>query len=163
MKHLKLLLFLFVVALAVQPVAAQKNRGAKPDRKEWMAKMREVKHEFLSKELQLTDAQKKEFFEIYDKSQEARHKIEHDARQREKVIEQKGDAATDAELEAIVNDQFTMEARLNKVDREYLPQMRKVLTLRQLSKLKHAERKFMRKLMEKSNENCPPPPVKPNK
>lgn len=114
--------------------------------------MREVRRDFLSKELQLTDAQKKEFFEVYDKCQEARHKIEHEARQRAKAVEQKGDAATDAELDAVIAEQYSVEERLAKVDKEYLPQLRKTLTRRQLAKLKHAERKFTRKLMEKHND-----------
>ena len=105
----------------------------------------------MAKELQLTEAQKKEFFEVYDKNQEARHRIEQEARQHEKALEQKGDAATDAEIDAVIAEQFSIEERLAKVDKEYLPQFRKTLTRRQLAKLKHAERKFMRKLMEKHN------------
>lgn len=160
MKQIRIFLSLIILALGVMPAVAQKNGPKHQNRKEWMAKMREVKHEFMAKELQLTDAQKTPFFEIYDKCENARHSVEHEAREKEKAIEKKGDAATDAELDAIINDQFTMEERLGKVDQQYLPQFRKVLTRRQLARLKHAERKFMRKLMEKKNENCPPPPVK---
>ncbi len=143
------------MALATMPVFAQPKNHSKPDRKEWMAKMREVKHDFIAKELQLTDAQKKDFFEVYDKWQAARHGVEQDARQREKAVEEKGDAATDAELDAVIADQFAVEERLSKVDKEYLPQLRKTLTRRQLSKMKHAERKFLRKLMDKHNDSAP--------
>ena len=140
------------MVLTSMSVFAQPKTQSRPDRKEWMAKMLEVRRDFLSKELQLTDAQKKEFFEAYDKCQEARHRIEHDARQHEKAIEQKGDAATDAELDAVIAELYSIEERLAKVDKEYLPQLRKVLTRRQLAKLKHAERKFTRKLMEKHSD-----------
>ncbi len=160
MKQIRIILSLLLLSFAVMPALAQKKGPHHPDRKEWMAKMREVKHEFMAKELQLTDAQKAQFFEVYDKCEDARHAVEREAREKEKAIEKKGDAATDAELDAIINDQFTMEERLSKVDRQYLPQFRKILTRRQLARLKHAERKFMRKLMEKKNENCPPPPAK---
>lgn len=158
MKHFQLLVLVFAVAAGVMPVAAQnKQHGQqRPDKKEWMAKMREAKHNFLAKELQLTDAQKKEFFVIYDKNEDARRRVEHESRQLERAIEQKGDAATDAELDAVINDQFSLEERLSKIDRETLPQMRKVLTRRQLARLKHAERKFNRTLMEHRNANFPP-------
>lgn len=160
MKHFKLLAFVIaVVAMGVMPVAAQKHQHGqqRPDKKEWMAKMREAKHKFLAKELQLTDAQKKEFFAVYDKNEDARRKVELESRQFERTIEQKGDAATDAELDALINDQFSMEERLSKVDQESLPQLRKILTRRQLARLKHAERKFNRTLMEQRNTNCTPP------
>lgn len=160
MKQFRFLLPLLLMSVCILPASAQKKDQKRPARKEWMAKMREVKHDFMAKELQLTDAQKAQFFEVYDKCEDARHEVEREAREKEKAIEKKGDAATDAELDAIINDQFTMEERLGKVDRQYLPQFRKVLTRRQLAKLKHAERKFMRKLMDKKNENCPPPPAK---
>lgn len=163
MKHIKLIVLL-VSALFVgnMPAVAQK-KAMRPDRKEWFAKMRGVKHDFMVRELQLTDAQKKDFFEVYDKCEDARHKLEHEVRQREKAIEQKGDAATDEELDALINDQFMMAERMSKIDKESLPQLRKVLTRRQLVRLKHAERKFNRKLMEKHNEACPPPPAKSSK
>ncbi|MBD5282513.1 MAG: Spy/CpxP family protein refolding chaperone [Muribaculaceae bacterium] len=159
MKQIRFFLSLtLLLAFSVMPAAAQKNGPKNHDRQEWMAKMRELKHDFMAKELQLTDAQKAPFFEVYDKCEDARHKVESEARKREKALEKKGDAATDAELDAVINDQFSMEERLNKVDSQFLPQFRKVLTRRQLVKLKHAERKFMFKLMEKRNQNCPPPP-----
>lgn len=159
MKHFKFLALVIAVVIGVMPVAAQKKQHGqqRPDKKEWMAKMREAKHNFLAKELQLTDAQKKEFFAIYDKNEDARRKVEIESRQYERAVEQKGDAATDAELDAVINDQFSLEERLSKVDQESLPQMRKVLTRRQLARLKHAERKFNRTLMEHRNANCPPP------
>ncbi len=160
MKHFKFLALLVVaVVVGTMPVAAQKKQHGqqRPDKKEWMAKMREAKHNFLAKELQLSDAQKKEFFAIYDKTEDARRKVEMESRQFERTVEQKGDAATDADLDAVINDQFSLEERLSKVDQESLPQLRKVLTRRQLSRLKHAERKFNRTLMEHRNANCPPP------
>lgn len=160
MKQIRFFILLIVLGLGVMPVAAQKKGHKHADRKEWMAKMRDLKHDFMTKELQLTDAQKTQFFEVYDKCEDARHQVEHEAREKEKAIEKKGDAATDAELDAIIADQFTMEERLGRVDQQYLPQFRKVLTRRQLARLKHAERKFMRRLMEKKSENCPPPPGK---
>lgn len=163
MKCFKLILLVLSLTFGYGPVFAQKNHGDNHNKLEWMAKMRKVKHDFLSKELQLTDAQKKEFFEIYDRNESARRRIEHDMRQREKAVEQKGDAATDAELDSIIANQFSIEERLGAVDRSFLPQFRKVLTRRQLARLKHAERKFNRKLMEQRNSAKCPPPSKKNK
>ncbi|MDE6535646.1 MAG: Spy/CpxP family protein refolding chaperone [Muribaculaceae bacterium] len=160
MKQIRIILSLLILAFGVMPAVAQKHGPKNQNRKEWMAKMRELKHDFMAKELQLSDSQKAQFFEVYDKCEDARHNIEHEAREKEKALEKKGDAATDAELDALIADQFSMEERLGKVDQQYLPQFRKVLTRRQLARLKHAERKFMRKLMDKKNENCPPPPGK---
>lgn len=159
MKHVKLLVLVLITLFGVVPVAAQKQqqRGQRPDKKEWLAKMREAKHEFLAKELQISDVQKKDFFAVYDKTEDARWKVEQEVRQCQKAVEQKGDAATDAELDALIDNQFQMEERMSKIDQESLPQLRKVLTRRQLSRLKHAERKFNRKLMEHRNANCPPP------
>lgn len=160
MKQIRILLSLILLTFGVMPAVAQKNGPKHQNRKEWMAKMRELKHDFMAKELQLSDSQKAQFFEVYDKCENARHQVEYEAREKAKALEKKGDAATDAELDALIADQFSMEERLGKVDQQYLPQFRKVLTRRQLAHLKHAERKFMRKLMDKKNETCPPPPGK---
>lgn len=159
MKHVRLFVLVLFTLIGVTAVSAQKHqpRGQRPDKKEWLAKMREAKHEFLAKELQISDVQKKDFFAIYDKTEDARWRVEQEVRQRQKAVEQKGDAATDAELDALIDNQFQMEERLSKIDQEALPKLRKVLTRRQLARLKHAERKFNRKLMEQHNANCPPP------
>ena len=159
MKRFKLIVALAVVSVfGLQTSLAQSARDSRPDKKEWLAKMRKVKHEFITKELQLTDAQKSDFFEIYDRSESAKRKIESDVRKREKAIMQKGDAATDADLDSLIADQFSLEERLSAIDRSSLPQLRKVLTRRQLARLKHAERKFNRKLMEqRAGANCTTP------
>ena len=83
MKHFKFLALVIAVAVGIMPVVAQKKQQGqpRPDKKEWMAKMREAKHNFLAKELQLTDEQKKEFFAIYDKTEDASHKVEFESRQ----------------------------------------------------------------------------------
>lgn len=151
-----------MAAAAPAVSATEANNDAKrPDKKEWMAKMKEAKHEFIARELQLSDTQKQEFLPLYDRLQAERMTIERQARDQEKALEKKGEAATDEDYDAVIASQFSIEEKLSQADQKYLPKFKKILNRRQLYRLKRAERKFNRKLMEQ--RNCPPPPRKNDK
>ena len=158
MKAFRYLAVVLVLALAL-PAFAQKqhNKGQKrPDKKEWLAKMKEFKQEFLTRELQLTAKQQKEFLPLYDKMQMERHNAEKNLHKSEEAIEKKGDKVTDAEYDKVIEAQYNLDQQLNAIDKKYIAQFRKVLTRKQVFKLRKAEMNFKRTLMEQ--RNCPPPP-----
>lgn len=128
------------------------GKGPKQDKKEWLAKMREYKHAFITKELNLTADQQTAFFAVYDKMMEERMALEDGVRTKERALIKKGTAATDAELDALITEQYALDSKLAAVDAKYLPQLKKAISRQQLVRLKHAERKFNRQLMEQRNK-----------
>lgn len=159
---MKKVLRIFVMLMLLMPLTAMaqpKGKGpkGKGNRTEWMQKMKEFKHSFLIKELDLSEKQAADFFRVYDAREKERFEAEGKLRRLERTVAEKGDKATDAELDEVIEAQSKFQSTMANIDAKYEPQFRKLLSKRQLSKLPHAEREFQRMLMDKRND-CPPPP-----
>lgn len=151
MKRLTLIL-LFLIALATEAVTAQPPcpPGAPHDpakREQWFKEMRANKHEFLIRELDLAPAQQAEFFAIYDPMEDALVSLADTARKAEMSVAENPNP-TDAELDRATNMLFELKGREYKIEKEAQAKLAKILTKRQLFKLKGAERKFVRALMK---------------
>lgn len=159
-KYLKILL----IALLMTPMAAladnkpkAKKHSKADERAEWFQKLKEFKHKYLVKELDLTEEQQSEFFKLYDAKEAERHAAETKAYTIEKQVKKKGDAATDSDFDTAIAAQYQLNSDLATIEARYEKAFRKVLTRRQLFKLRSAERGFQRKLMDQ-RKGCPPPP-----
>lgn len=157
-KIIKICLLLLVLLPATNAAAqGQRNGKHQGNRQEWMQKMKEFKHSYLVKELDLSEKQAEEFFRTYDAKEKERFDAEKKVRDLERTIKTKGKDAADAELDDCIAAQFQLSKTLADIDSKYEHAFRAVLTKRQLFKLPHVEREFQRLLMEKRND-CPPPP-----
>lgn len=149
MRYLQILIIALLLvpanALADRPKDGPQNDR---DRTEWFRKLKETKHNFLIKELDLTEAQRKEFFELYDAKEADRRAAEQKVRDLEKEIKRKGAAATDSDYEKAITAQYQLNTELAKIESKYGASFRKVLTKRQLYKLRQAEFEFQRRLMQ---------------
>lgn len=121
-------------------------------RQEWMKKLKALKHDFLIKELDLKEEQQREFFEVYDAKETERMAAEQRVRHAERKIRKKEGEVTDAEYDRAIAEQYKLNAEIAQIEGKYEPKFRKVLTRRQLFKLRGAEHAFQRKIME----NCQP-------
>lgn len=119
----------------------------KPERKQWMKEMRQFKHEFLTKELDLSAEQQSKFFTAYDKMEEEIRTIERQTRQLERDIIKKGKDATDLEYEKAAEACYELPTKKNAVEMRYFNEYREILTKKQLFQLSGAERKFTRIIM----------------
>lgn len=153
------LLKIFLLALFLCPLTAladkPKNAPKDKDKTEWFRKLKEFKHNYLTKELDLTDAQKTEFFKLYDAKEQERFDAEHKVRTLERDIKKKGDAATDNDYSCAIAAQYQLNHELAKIESRYETEFRKILSMRQLYKLRHAEFGFQRKLMKQHNPRPP--------
>lgn len=144
-----------LIALLIVPfssLADKPDNGHKDlDKKEWFRKLKETKHNFMVKKLDLTKAQQDEFFRLYDAKEQARFEAESKVRSLEKEITKKGDAATDEDYSRAITAQYQLNHDLAKIESQYEEEFRKVLTKRQLYKLRNAEFSFQRKLMQQHN------------
>lgn len=153
MKRLISLILLAVTLLPATTLAQEHKHRNREDRKEWMKKLKALKSDYLIKELSLTETQKGDFFKIYDQLEDERNAAEQKVRAAERNVRKKADAATDEDYDAAIAAQYQLNSELANIDAKYEGQLRKVLTKRQLFKLRGAEFGFQRKLME----HCPNP------
>lgn len=150
MKVLQLFLFALLIGL---PVSAQ-DRDGKPDGgrenfEKWFKEIREFKHKYMVRELGLKDNQKADFFRIIDKMEDECGEVNRNARDLEKEIRDKGDKATDADYEKASRVFFEQKQKEAEIELRAYDELKKVLTPEQLFKLKNADWKFSRGLMEK--------------
>ena len=141
----KYLLFLLLIFTGVGCALAQKDDNGKVEQR--MREVQEYKMKFLAQEMELTEAQKKKFFEVYNEMSEAKkncyktamqmeRKIKHDKTASEQDYQQVTEALNKAntewaESEKLYNDKFA----------EFLSQ-------KQIYKMREAEATFRAKFDE---------------
>lgn len=137
-----LLLLLLIVAMVV-PAAAH-SEGGKPDGKK-LKELREYKLKYIAQEIDLTEQQRDKFIEIYDSKMNALKANFERQRSAEKKL--KGDLS---ESECKKQMEIISDCKLNdvRIDKEYDAKFEKVLSAKQIYKMKEAEEKFRKKMME---------------
>lgn len=136
------LIILFIATVASSAMA--QPRPTPENRERWKSELRNYKHDFMARELDLSRGQQSKFFPLYDQMEDSIEQINADTRELEKRI---GDDASDIETEAAARALFEQKSREGQLELEYFDSFKTILTPRQLLKLKNTERQFMRRLM----------------
>ncbi len=136
------LIILFIATVASSALA--QPRPTPENRERWKSELRNYKHDFMVRELDLSRDQQSKFFPLYDQMEDSIEQINTDTRELEKRI---GDDASDIETEAAARALFEQKSREGQLELEYFDSFKTILTPRQLLKFKSAERQFMRRLM----------------
>ena len=136
------LIILFIATVASSALA--QPRPTPENRERWKSELRNYKHDFMVRELDLSRDQQSKFFPLYDQMEDSIEQINTDTRELEKRI---GDDASDIETEAAARALFEQKSREGQLELEYFDSFKTILTPRQLLKLKSAERQIMRRLM----------------
>lgn len=142
-----LILILLSVVIGCGAAFAQK-KPTQRERTQWMNEIRNYKIEFLAKELSMTDDQRTKFTTLYTAMEKELDKLQRDTREMERKIDKSGDKTTDLEYEKAAEAMVELKGREAKIETEYFKKFKTVLTPKQLYKLKPAERKFTRALMD---------------
>lgn len=137
---------MMICASASMMTMAQRSRLSKEDRQKYLEEMRQFKHDFLVKELNLTRDQQNQFFPVYDQMEDEVNQVAEDTRAFEDKVAQ-NEEATDMELEAAARALFEQKGRESEIEMVYFERLKDVLTPRQLLNLKGAERKFTQQLV----------------
>lgn len=148
--NIKSLLLVLVAVLTALPVFAQNDDDE--TRGQWFKELREYKHKYLSKELELTRDQEQAFFPIYDKMEDDETKINNETRALEARIR---NAANVSDLEYEQATQALLEQKNKEyaVETEAFAKFKTILTHKQLFMLKGAERQFTREVMKFHHRN----------
>lgn len=146
MRSITLVILLASLLLQCQPVRAQ--RPANEEREKWFKEMREYKHTFLAKELDLSREQQRKFFPIYDEMEDETGKLNQETRQIEEKVIKDGDNVSDIEYEKAAEVLFEQKSKEGEIEKNYMKKFQPILTKKQLFMLKGADRKFTRDIMK---------------
>lgn len=138
-----------VHVMAVGEEPSQDDKAAKHEL--WFREIRQKKHEFLVKELDLTADQQEPFFRIYDSMDEELRSINDQTRRLERAVSRNADAA-ESEYDAAIDAVYSQRYREGLVENEYKERLGQILTKKQMLRLKRAEFKFTRALMKHHRE-----------
>lgn len=141
-----------ILSLAALSVSAQQRGRQKPDREKWFQELREWKHQFLIKEVELTEAQQPKFFAVYDAMQNEILAIHDGTRNMEKKLSL-NKQASDLEYEKMAEALIEVKIKEGEIQKRYLDKMKTVISSRQLYKLQVAEKKFIRMLNRQHNKH----------
>lgn len=142
---MKKLLLTLVIAVTALAAAAQFSPA---ERQRWLGEMRNLKHDFIAKELSLTKDQEREFFPLYDKMEDEIAALNAQTREDEARVAADRDA-TDLEMENTARTVFEQKRAEGQIEMTYFEKYKTILTPKQLLQLKNAERKFTQQLVNR--------------
>ena len=149
MKNIVKLSLIFVLTLVFPVLASAQDKG---DRQQWEKELTKYKHEYMTKELKLSEEQQEKFFKVYDAMANELRSATSQTRKFCKEVEKWGVKATALELEKAAQAQFELKGRESAIEMKYYPKFKETLTPQQLFKLKKVERHFTRKMVKQHNK-----------
>lgn len=142
-------LFLFSLASFAQ---GKHDKGLDP---KMMKEIQDFKVKFLAQEMELDDAQKTKFADLYNKMCEEKRKNFDALRALEKKLKETPEASEEA-YEEVSDKILSARVRDAEIEREYDAKFAKFLTKKQIYKMKEAENTFrhkMRAMHKKHKDN----------
>lgn len=146
---LTIILLLSVASFA--SAAAQSSVLSPDDRQRWLSEIRNYKHDFLARELDLSREQQNEFFPLYDEMEDRIEALNAQARDIEANVSENPDAG-DLEILGAAYTQFELKKLEGEIELEYYDKFKEILKPQQLLQLKSAERLFTRQLVNRRNQ-----------
>lgn len=142
MKNLYLILFCFWVATMV----------AQPENKR--DKIEALRVSFISQKVNFTTQEAQAFWPLYNEHQD---KVELLRKAFRKQYNKTTDYnfATDKEAEAFVNAELTLKQKEFELYKEYLDKYKKIISLKKIALLHHAEDEFKKELIKNIKGNSP--------
>lgn len=139
------LLVAAVIALTAMSASAHPKKRSAEERQRWEAEMTRYKHDTFAKELALTTEQQTQFFALYDAMDRERRQLMHSVRKARRELDKKA-RPTDAEMLQVADLDIQTDRKVKELEWKYYAEFKKVLTPRQLYKLREAEMKYMNSL-----------------
>ena len=142
-RHLIIILLGLILSL---PVHAQKNKH-KERHAEMRKEFREFKIKFIAQEISLQPEQTKEFTELYSQMEDEKFKVFSSAHKLECSVKANKNA-TDADYTKLSEAMLNAKEKDAELSKKYDDKFSKVLSPKQLYKMKEAEESFRRKMQE---------------
>lgn len=150
MKKSVLLIIGFFIALGTFSAAAQEQDD---NTSRWLNEVREYKHSFLARELDLSREQQQKFFPIYDRMEDELGKVNSDVRAISRRISAIAPSeVTDTDYDMAIQAIYEAKGKEAEIEQRYLTEFKEVLTKQQLFKLKGAEQRFNMGMMRRHHQ-----------
>lgn len=140
----KIVILLIAMVLTI-PTYAQNKK--KENKEEWKKELQDFKYKYLAQEVELSDEQMTNFFELYAKLESERKQELKDCKAITKAVKEEGEHS-EVEYERAVEAVLNLPIITGQIEKKYYEQFKTFLSYKQLYLLKTAERKFNKKLME---------------
>lgn len=139
-------LYIIVLVLGALSFNGFAQNDCKP-KGNWKKELQDFKFKFLAQEIELKEDQKKKFFDLYARMEAEKIKVHDECRQARDVLK-KSKNPTEAEYDAVSNAFSSEKLKHAQIEKYYDEKFRTILSAKQLYKLKTAEWKFQKKMME---------------
>ncbi|MCH5230555.1 MAG: hypothetical protein J1F43_02020 [Muribaculaceae bacterium] len=143
MRKLFLIVTLILTGLGVS-LAQDKNPGK---REKMFREVQEFKMKYLAQEMDLSELQKKRFFELYEEMSEKKKEIFQEAINMDKALKHKKDAS-EADYQKVTEAYSKAQTEWSELEKQYNEQFAEFLTPKQIYKMREAESSFKAKLDE---------------
>lgn len=138
--------FLMFGSIMAQPPSRE-------DRKERMEKIKQLKRDFIKKNLELTAHESSGFWVVYDSFEQRREALRKEHRTlRQKFKDKRPENFTEEDAQEILDNEMRIKEKRLSLDKEYELALREVLSASKVLKLYKLERQFKRKLLQKMGE-----------
>ena len=142
-KHVLLLILSVIMAF---PLAAQKD-GGKRSRAEMRREFKEFKIKYIAQEIELGASQIQEFTELYSQMEDEKHKVFSATRKLERSVKANKNA-TEKDYQSLSEAMTDAKAKDAEISKRYDEKFSRLLTAKQVYKMKDAEEGFRRKMHE---------------
>lgn len=142
---MKKVYLLLLMILTLVPAYSQEK--GKKSREEMHKEYREYKMKVLAQEMDLRDDQQKEFFDLYNKMSDERHKVHHEFRQIKKKMQDEKNMSEE-DYAKLNTAEATAREKDSEIDKRYDAKFKKILTAKQIYKMKEVEEQFRNKIRE---------------
>lgn len=145
-------IFLASVLIMSATFSAAAQTDEPDNREQWFKEVREYKHRYFAKELDLTRDQQTEFYNIYDKMEDDINKVNSETRALEKKIREQDDV-TDLEYDQATQALLEQKQKEFEIESQTYDKLKTVLNKKQLFELRGVERQFTREVMKFHHRN----------
>lgn len=141
----KVFLFIILVTTSINFLFAQEEDWTKKER--MFREVQEFKMKYLAQEMELSEVQKKKFFELYEEMTHSKQECYQHAVEMDKNLK-KDKHASEEDYQKVTEafNQANVEAA--EIDKQYNEKFSEFLTPKQVYKMKEAENEFRGKLEE---------------
>lgn len=142
-KHLLLILALIMGC----SVSAMAQRSGDKKSENMMKELQEFKIKFIAQEIDLKESQKADFVELYSEMNSKRIEVMRDAWKMERELKKNKDAS-EADYQAVTDAMTKAKAKDAEIEKSYDEKFAKILSQKQIYKMKEAEEEFRKKMTE---------------
>ncbi|OFY97951.1 MAG: hypothetical protein A3K10_04475 [Bacteroidetes bacterium RIFCSPLOWO2_12_FULL_31_6] len=162
MKMIKYVFALVFAAMLYAGVQAQENPAPptppKPpkDMEHKKEMIEAMKTGFITRELDLSPEEAQKFWPIYNQYDNEMKTLQQANRKKMKNAKENFDQMADKDAELLVDDYIVEQQRELDIKKKYHVEFKKVLPIKKVGKLYHAEDKFKKELLERMKDQKPP-------